>query len=173
MPNITIRRISKEQYLVAKELRLTALKDAPYAFSTTFEQASQRSDVEWEHLAESRSEGQQDCTFLAYDGDGKAIGMAGGYRDPTNRERAHLVAMWVAPEWRGTGAAAELVETVCQWAAAIPVREITAWVTEGNDRAIRFYNRLGFVTQPDREIFPPDPSKQTLLTLRNLERKED
>src|SRR5262249_46676957 len=127
MSPFTIRRISKEQYLVAKALRLTALQDAPYAFSTTYAQASQRPDSEWEQLAESRSEGAQDCTFLAYDGEGNAIGMAGGYRDQENTERAHLVAMWVAPECRGTGAAAELVETVCRWAAAIPVREITAW----------------------------------------------
>lgn len=171
MSSITIRRISKEEYLVAKEIRLTALQDAPYAFSSTYAQASQRSDAEWERMAESWSVGNEGCTFLAYDDAGNAIGMAGGHRDAENPERAHLVAMWVAPAWRGTDAAAALVETVCQWAAAIPVREITAWVTEGNDRAIRFYNRIGFITQSDRDAFAPDPSKQIILTLRNLERQ--
>jgi ribosomal protein S18 acetylase RimI-like enzyme len=52
--------------------------------------------------------------------------------------------MWVAPEARGTGAGAALVDTVVAWAAAHGALRVRTEVTVGNDGAARLYVRAGF-----------------------------
>ena len=57
--------------------------------------------------------------------------------------------MWVWPEARGTGAAEALVDAVVAGEGPIEL-----WVTQGNDRAIAFYRRMGFVEIDDVELLP-------------------
>ena len=152
----TVTRIIPELWEIGKRVRLAALQEAPYAFGTRYEDAVQRADEEWREFAATRAVSANDATFLAF-ADENAIGIAGGYRERENPELMHLVSVWVAPEWRGSGVADSLIEAVCDWAQSVGATALTAWVAEGNDRALRVYNRLGFVTQPDRQPLPAQP----------------
>lgn len=163
----TVTRITPQLWEVGKTLRLAALQDAPYAFSTRYEEAILRADDAWREFAATRAVSVDDSTFLAF-ADGEAIGIAGGCREREKPKLMHLVAVWVAPEQRGSGVADLLIEAVCDWAQSVGATSITAWVTEGNDRALRLYNRLGFVTQPDRKPYPPNPALCEILTVRLL-----
>jgi len=154
-----VARIREDQAQLLKSVRLTALKDAPYAFATTYEEAARGTDAEWEMAARDRALAPDNSTFFVYTADGEPIGMAAGYVEGQDRARAHLVSVWVASEWRGSGAADRLVTAVCDWAAAIPVGEIALWVAGENERAVRFYERLGFVRVPkESQPCSPDPA---------------
>jgi GNAT superfamily N-acetyltransferase len=56
----------------------------------------------------------------------------------------HLMAMWVHPAVRGSGAADELVAAVLDWAKSEGARLVRLNVIQRNDRARRFYERIGF-----------------------------
>jgi GNAT superfamily N-acetyltransferase len=73
-------------------------------------------------------------------------------------------------EWidRGSGVAAELVEAVLGWAADCGARTIALWVTKGNVRAQRFYERMGFTLTGDTQPLPSDPCKDELRMVRKL-----
>ena len=139
-----VQRVTSDQFALLREVRLAALQDAPYAFGSTYAGNITRPDHEWEQMCSARSEGSDACGFFAYDVQGEAIGMVAGYRRMEEPGIVDLISMWVAPEARGTGAATALVEAVCLWAKAIPVERVLLEVTSGNDRALRFYKRLGF-----------------------------
>jgi ribosomal protein S18 acetylase RimI-like enzyme len=58
--------------------------------------------------------------------------------------RAHLYGMWVDPAWRTRGVGTRLVHEVLGWAGSWGARSMVLGVTETNDGAARFYERLGF-----------------------------
>jgi len=56
----------------------------------------------------------------------------------------HLMAMWVHPALRGSGAASALVQSVLDWAEARRASLVRLDVIEDNLRARRLYERHGF-----------------------------
>lgn len=75
------------------------------------------------------------------------MGLVSAFRDGHDNRRAELVSMWVAPTARSRGLGALLVNDVLTWAqSAGDIESITLCVIEGNDTALRFYERLGFVS---------------------------
>ena len=77
------------------------------------------------------------------DDPGAWVGMAVGSRTGTER-RAHLYAMWVEPAWRARGIGAGLVREVLGLAGSWGSRSVVLGVTETNEGAAAFYERLGF-----------------------------
>ena len=69
------------------------------------------------------------------------VGLAAGMRDG---DVADLVALWVDPAARGTGAADALVAAVLDWARGEGVATVRLHVTAGNATAERLYARHGF-----------------------------
>jgi GNAT superfamily N-acetyltransferase len=134
---------------------LEALGEAPEAFSATLGEARLRPDKQWMQEAATHSTGQRSATYLVF-ASGQPVSLAGAYFDDEIDGLVHLVAVWIRPEHRGTGAAASLVRTVADWAARSGGMQITAWVTQGNVRAERFYNKIGFATmEQTRSYIPP------------------
>ena len=123
-----------------RTLRLHALQDVPSAFGSTYEREATFGDDEWER----RLATEHNSLFLATDGAGQPIGLAGGVRAGPNARAGDLVAMWVDPVARGTGIAGELVEAVVDWAERSGVTQLTLHVTDGNGRAEALYRRHGF-----------------------------
>ena len=73
-----------------------------------------------------------------------AVGIAVGALVTDQDDACHLGAMWVAVDQRGTSVATELVEAICGWTSQQGAKLVTLWVADGNPRARRFYERLGF-----------------------------
>jgi GNAT superfamily N-acetyltransferase len=99
-----IRRLAPDQIELLKELRLSALADAPSAFNSTYQQALAVADDDWRFLL--RPEGHP--TFVWEDERGTQ-GMAVGAQDDPVRDVVHLFAIWVRPSARGGGVADALV----------------------------------------------------------------
>lgn len=74
----------------------------------------------------------------------------------------------VAPDHRGSPAATRLAEAVvahCRSEGAVAVR---LWVADGNPRARRFYERLGFTPTGLRQPLPSNPADGEELMRREL-----
>ncbi len=143
---ITIRRIRTGEAGLFKSLRLAALKESPYAFSSTYESARQRSPSSWQLQADSTAEGTDRATFLAFS-DEVPIGLTSAYRSQDKPDEAEVLQVWVAPHYRGSQVARELLEAALRWCESNGIRRVMAAVTTGNDRALRFYSKHGFTAQ--------------------------
>lgn len=132
-------------------MRLRALAEAPGAFASTRAREQAFDEAEW------RSRVSTNAWFLACHGD-RPVGLACGIPEPEDPCGRHLVGMWVEPERRGQGVADRLVAAVTQWALEEGARRLALWVVDGNRRARRCYERLGFVATGERQPLPTDPS---------------
>lgn len=140
---IIIRRIHVDEVDLFREIRLTALQEAPYAFSTTYESALQRSDESWREQVERTAQGSDRAAFIAVSED-TPIGVAALYRLEDQADVGEVFQVWVRPEYRGTSVARDLMDTIFEWAKANGFRRILAGVTRGNARALNFYTNYGF-----------------------------
>ena len=161
-----IRRITKGDVDVYREVSLRALVDSPSAFGSTYAAEAAMPEANWIERVTSAVAGFGRTMVLAFDGE-ECVGLAGAFDDDYGAD-VQLVSMWVAPSHRGTGVATELVEAVLAWATDEGARNVALWVTHGNDRAQRFYERMGFAVTGDVQPLPSDPCKDELRMMIEL-----
>ena len=157
-PEVEVRRLGQDDWKVSRDVRLTALAEAPYAFMSTLAREQRFAEELWR----GRLSAPRAATFLAWVAGEPAATATGKIDDPDDEFTVEgswqLVGMWVDPRARGTGVAALLVETVAGHARDQGATAVTLWVTEVNTRARAFYQRLGFTPtgarQPVREDEP-------------------
>ena len=157
---ITIRRIQIGEPNLLKEIRLTSLQDAPYAFSSTYDSALRRSAKSWREQAGLSAQGSDRATFIAFSDD-TPIGMAALYRLEDQAGVGEILQVWVSPEYRGTSVAWELMDAIFKWAGENKFRKIVAGVMKANTRALRFYTKYGFTVT--NESLPPDSEGVSLV----------
>jgi ribosomal protein S18 acetylase RimI-like enzyme len=122
------------------------LKDAPYAFGSTWEHEKNRTEEEWRTSVVSRTR------FVA-ESDGQVVGMASVGEAGTGRAGS-LTSFWVHPLARGKGVGDALMLASVESAREAGYDELFLWATEHNTNAERLYERHGFqrtgATQPVR-----------------------
>jgi ribosomal protein S18 acetylase RimI-like enzyme len=165
-----IRRLVPGDWELSRRVRLAALAEAPYAFMSTLGRELGFDDQVWrERLGLATA-----ATFLAWQ-DGEPAGTATGKAEDPDDEFAvpgawQLVGMWVDPLARGAGVADALIEAVAGHAADRGAPALVLWVTEVNDRARAFYQRVGFsrtgARQPVRPTEPDHWEEQMIRQLR-------
>lgn len=156
---ISIKPLSPELLEAFKMARLTALQDTPTAFGSTFAKESQVTQEDWLRRAATWNSGRSAC-FLALDDDTPCGIVACKCEEPdaNSAGKAHLLSMWVAPDYRRTGLGARLVAAAEQWARAAGIRDLHLMVTSMNFAAMRFYERCGFAFTGKTEPYPNDPA---------------
>lgn len=156
---ISIKPLALELLDPFKAARLTALQDTPTAFGSTYAKESQLSNEDWLRRATSWNSGRSAC-FIAMDENIPCGIVACKWDEPdaNGPGKAHLLSMWVAPDYRRTGVGARLVSAVEQWAGAAGVRDLHLMVTSRNFAAMRFYERCGFAFTGKTEPYPNDPA---------------
>jgi ribosomal protein S18 acetylase RimI-like enzyme len=158
---IAIRQVTEVDWETARDIRLAALQDAPYAFGSTYAREKDFDETTWR----SRLSNPDGPTFLAYDGD-MVVGIDGVFTEEDGTH--HLVAMWVAPTARGRGVGAALTQAVIDWARERGARRVILGVAQDNDPARRLYERLGFALTGKAEPLHSDPSRLTLEMAREI-----
>jgi len=138
-----IRRIRIGEADLFKQMRLTSLQDAPYAFSSTYDSTLRRSAESWREQADSTAQGTDRATFIAFSDD-IPIGIAALYRFQWQVDVGEVLQAWVAPAHRGTSVAWDLMDAIFKWAGENNFHMIIAKVTGGNARAAKFYTKYGF-----------------------------
>ena len=134
---LEIRRAKVRDEHILRDLRVQALTDAPEAFGSTLEKELARTIEDWRRWM------APGVTFLVL-AENEPRGLVAGVCDAVNGAVVHLMAMWVDPAIRGSGAADLLVAAVKKWAAEFGATEVRLSVVENNTRARRCYERNGF-----------------------------
>ena len=132
-----VRRAVIGDELVLRALRLQALTDSPRAFSSTYDREVARTAEDWRRWL------TPGVTFLL-EAAGEPRGLVASIRDADDFSVVHLMAMWVHPDLRGTGAAQALVTSVKTWAAEVGATQVRLNVVESNGRARQCYEHAGF-----------------------------
>lgn len=150
-----------------RAIRLAALRDAPSAFASTWQQEATRSPEQWRERAALAQDGLSRTIVVAVDDGGRWIGVAGGYRPGDDGADAELISMWVAPDCRCRGVAHALAGAVVSWAEGHGSGVIGLWVNDTNDAAIRLYHRVGFRPTGETAPLPSDPAQREIRMLRS------
>lgn len=147
---VDIRLAAPLDWEALRAIRLQALREAPHAFASTFEQEAEYTEADWLILID------RGAWFLAWS-DGDPVGLVAGVApDPADAARRSLVSLWVRQELRGTGTSSQLVGAVADWATRSGGTYLTVWVDEDNVRAQRFYDALGFLPSGAQQRSPRD-----------------
>lgn len=125
------------------ELRLRSLADSPDAFGSTLDLERQRPAEEWKSRLAAGTRSPTDLPLLAMCNDNPA-GLAWARIEPADPSLANLFQMWVAPEFRGRGLGAQLLQSAISWARIQSAAELHLGVTVGDTPAARLYRAAGF-----------------------------
>ncbi|WP_227496427.1 GNAT family N-acetyltransferase [Massilia litorea] len=138
-----MRPLAAHEWELYRALRLRALADAPEAFGMTLSEVVQRTENDWAWILNLGTTSGCDLPLLA-EISGSAAGMAWAKLDAGDASLVNLFQMWVAPEARGHGVAAAILEAAITWARSRNARTMQLGVVCGNDAARRLYERAGF-----------------------------
>ncbi|HEY3085765.1 MAG TPA: GNAT family N-acetyltransferase [Candidatus Dormibacteraeota bacterium] len=134
------------------------MKEAPYAFGSTYEREVAFDDATWRRRVTDRTR------FVAEVDDVVAGTVSGG--DGEVNGSAAMTAMWVDPRYRRQGVGEVLVKTLLEWGRAEGYGQMFLWVTEVNARAEHLYLRHGFVrTGASQEVRPGELEHEMSRTL--------
>jgi GNAT superfamily N-acetyltransferase len=165
---VLVRETVIDDWQALRDIRLEALRDAPYAFGSSYEREAAFVEPDWlRRIARGGN-------FLAFIPEVSApevsasepAGLIGGY--PETADIVELVSMYVRPKARGRGVGEALVAAVFGWAEARDAKTVHLWVTESNDPARALYERCGFSLTGERQPLPSDPSLGEIAMARPL-----
>ncbi len=139
VPAFMLRRLAAPDAASYRNLRLEGLRSHPEAFGASWEEEVSK-PLGW--FAERL---ESNTVFGGWREDGVLMGVAGLWVPDTakSRHKGVLWGMFVRPEARGTGLAADLVQEVIDHARNT-VEELRLTVVASNTAAVRLYARLGF-----------------------------
>jgi GNAT superfamily N-acetyltransferase len=139
-PMITLYVVGADDWERWRDLRLSALAEAPEAFCSSLS--------DWEHQSERawRDRLTNVSTNLIAVLEGEDAGMVSAEASDNEVE---LIGMWVAPFARGRGVGDELVRAVINWSFPFKTRSVSFDPWWGSDRAATLYLRHGFEFQSD------------------------
>lgn len=147
-----------------RQLRLEALRESPLAFLERYDESAKAPDEFWIDRVERAATGSDRAQFAAFTqaGDGadcRMIAKATCFlEEEMGRRSVYLVGVYTTPSARGSGVSAQVLRALIDWAQAnLSPDVIRLHVTEGNDRALAFYQRMGFVVTGETVPYPPDP----------------
>jgi ribosomal protein S18 acetylase RimI-like enzyme len=169
-----IRRVKEEDGALLREIAIRMYSDSPDAFSDTLEEAKQRTAEEWDSRAKWLASSPDVIGLIAYDDNwpcGFVMGLVGsfikGSIDWECRYSVTIARNWIDPQARRKGFGTKLTDTIKDWACEKGVRQLELQVTENNEVAKSFYEKLGFTDTGRREPLASNPKLQIyFLTLK-------
>jgi GNAT superfamily N-acetyltransferase len=161
----TVHRVTPADAARMRALRLEMLADSPLAFLETLAQAAARPHEDYRRRIIQASTGRELAQFVADPG-GRLVGHAGGTVLPEEPGVTVVFAVYITPARRGSRVLDDLVEAVAEWSRTVGRPELMLEVVVGNDRAVRAYQRLGFVDTGLRVPHPVIPALTELQMRR-------
>ena len=138
--SVRLHRVSPDDWVAHRDLRLEALRDSPDAFWFTYADEVDFAEADWRERIEGA------WLVQARDGD-EVLGTAGlgSHWDPGRASTATLFGMYVTPRARGRGVGQALVRAVLEEARRRGAPEVVLEVSSRNSAARALYEECGFV----------------------------
>jgi GNAT superfamily N-acetyltransferase len=155
----SIRRAEFGDEPLLRKIRVEALAEDPEAFGSTLEREEARTLSDWQKWF------SPSATFVL-ETDAGPQGIVAGVPDSIDPAVAYLMAMWVHPALRGTGAAYTLVQAVLNWAGGRGAKSVRLDVIEGNGRARGLYAKCGFEATGHFTLRPRDGAREIRMERR-------
>ncbi len=150
-----------------RDLRTASLREAPYAFDETLEEALSEQAETFDAVAARHAASEISTSFILYT-EGHPAGLIGAYFDDTPERKAFVCALWVAPAVRHLHGGELLVNTASAWLAEHGAQEIHAWLADANRSAMRFYEALGFGPSGEHQPIARAPQEWQTLLVRHV-----
>jgi ribosomal protein S18 acetylase RimI-like enzyme len=164
---VQIRLLAAPDTSALRDLRLTALAEAPRAFGSSVEEEELLGLDHFLRLAEAD---EKRAVLGAFAG-ARMVGMTGvwQYDKLKARHKAFIWGVYVDPERRGLGLARQLLQAALAHAAAMPgVSRVHLTAAADNAAAIALYTALGFVEygrEPDSLCVNGEMIDEVLMSL--------
>ena len=159
---VLVREITADDWELMRDVRLSALAEAPSAFGSTYAREVAFTEDQWRGRISDRS-----VTFFAHVDPAvpAPVGLAGVYVEDGV---ADVVSMWVSPSARGQRVGEALLDEAARWAAAHDFGVLFLWVTESNAAARRLYERCAFTATGEHMPLPSNPALTEIRMSRAL-----
>jgi ribosomal protein S18 acetylase RimI-like enzyme len=195
---VLVRETVIDDWQALRDIRLEALRDAPYAFGSSYEREAAFGEPDWlrriarggnflafipeasaSEASASEASASEASASEASASEARAsearASEAGASEPagliggyPETADIVELVSMYVRPKARGRGVGEALVAAVFAWAQARGAKTVHLWVTESNEPARALYERCGFSLTGERQPLPSDPSLDEIAMARPL-----
>ena len=163
---LLIRLLTSHDWRTLQNIRLSALRDSPYAFLHSYADESKYDEARWR---EEFIRGDWYVYIAVGRPADEPVGLVGITRElSTPTQHRFLEYLWVAPECRGHGLAFSMIDYILGLLRTSAVRTVFLWVLDNNDRATRLYKRLGFVSCNYRQPLEDSPERSEELMQLDL-----
>jgi ribosomal protein S18 acetylase RimI-like enzyme len=116
-----LKRLAPADWPLLRDARLEALRDSPYAFTSTYADESKWTESEWRRFLET-------ATWVVASEAEKVIGLARSVCDLETLTR-HIESVWVAPGHRRRGVCRTLLHALAEMDRQT---DLLLWVLEDN-----------------------------------------
>jgi ribosomal protein S18 acetylase RimI-like enzyme len=144
--------LTEDEWPRLQSIRLTALGEDPSAFLNSHKDEEVFGEQEW------RQEFSRGKWYILVSDD-KEIGLLGVTRDGTGSEQKHyLEYLWINPGLRRGGMASTLLRRALVDLQASGVHAVWLYILDGNNPAMRLYQKFGFEKTDERVMLPDHPA---------------
>lgn len=160
-----IRTLTEADWRLLRSIRLRALLDAPYAFTSDYRDEVRRDQHWW------RGRLRSDAWLIAC---GEQIsapptGVISTTREAGIASSGHYInSLWVAPEHRRRRVGKALIQAALDGLCKEGVSAVSLWVLEGNEAARELYRSAGFVHTGERQLAPGSSNRHERRMLKHL-----
>jgi GNAT superfamily N-acetyltransferase len=151
---VTVRRVTPGDLAAVYSLRLEMLADTPLAYLDTVADHVAKPRTFWQQRIAEAARGSTRGQFVAFDTNKVAVGQALGIAHADFPGATVVVAVYVTPRHRGGVLLASLIDAVAGWSRSVGRPTLVLEVVEGNRRAERAYEKVGF-TRTGRRVPHP------------------
>jgi ribosomal protein S18 acetylase RimI-like enzyme len=158
---LRVEVLTEDEWPRLQSIRLAALREDPSAFLFSYEEEATYGEQQWR---QEFSRGQWNIMVS----DHKEIGLLGvTTEEAMSKQECYLEYLWVAPGFRRVGVASSLLRAVLARLQASGVHTVWLYILDGNEPAMRLYQKFGFLGTNERIELPDHPAGgEELLKLR-------
>jgi len=151
MPAITL--LAPHEWLRLRDVRLSALRESPDAFLSTYEQEKRYNEKQWraEFIRGDWNIG------LVQERPVSLLGVTHEVDAPAGE--FYIEYLWVAPECRRSGIARTMLTDVLSRQRNAGTRTVFLWVLDGNELAMHLYKTVGFSSTNHRQPLRAQPGR--------------